>query len=56
MKNKYKRKTLQKVGEELEKKVLGPFVNVFFDTGGGGQLGCSFLWKGRGCWGGQGSC
>jgi len=28
VKNKYKRKTLQQVGEELEKKVLGPFVNV----------------------------
>jgi len=30
VKNKYKRKTLQQVGEELEKKVLGPFVYVFF--------------------------
>jgi hypothetical protein len=30
VKNKYKRKTLQQVGKELEKKVLGPFVNVFF--------------------------
>jgi len=31
VKNKYKRKTLQQAGEELEKKVLGlgPFVNVF---------------------------
>jgi len=29
VKNKYKRKTLQQVGEELEKKVLGPFVNVY---------------------------
>jgi len=28
VKNKYKRKTLQQVGEEIEKKVLGPFVNV----------------------------
>ena len=37
MKNKYKRKTLQQVGEELEKKVLGPFVNVttvLFDATG----------------------
>jgi hypothetical protein len=23
-------------------------------TGDGGQLGCSFLWRGRGGWGGQG--
>jgi len=23
-------------------------------TGVGGQLGCSFLWSGRGVWGGQG--
>jgi len=30
VKNQYKRKTLQHVGEELEKKVLGPFVNIFF--------------------------
>jgi len=29
VKNKYKRKTLQQAGKELEKKVLGPFVNVF---------------------------
>ena len=27
-----------------------------FYTGGGGQLGCNFLWSGRGGWGGQGSC
>jgi hypothetical protein len=26
----YKRKTLQQVGKELEKKMLGPFVNVSF--------------------------
>jgi len=25
-------------------------------TGNGGQLGCSFLWNGRGGWGGQGNC
>ena len=30
MKNKYKRKTLQQVCEELQKKGLGPFVNVIF--------------------------
>jgi len=29
VKNKHKGKTLQQVGEELEKKMLGPFVNVF---------------------------
>ena len=29
VKNKYNRKTLEQVGEELDKKVLGPFVNVF---------------------------
>jgi len=25
-------------------------------TGDGGQLRCSFLWSGRGGWGGQGNC
>jgi len=25
-------------------------------TGGEGQLGCNFLWSGRGDWGGQGNC
>jgi len=24
-------------------------------TGGEGQLGCNFLWSGRGDWGGQGN-
>jgi len=30
VKNKYKRKTLGQLGKELEKKMLGPFVYVFF--------------------------
>jgi len=25
-------------------------------TGDGGQLGCSFLWRGQGGWGGRGNC
>jgi len=29
VKNKYKRKTLQQVGEESEKKVIGPYVLRF---------------------------
>ena len=44
--------TLWQLGEWLEEKVLGAVCVCISCTGDGGQLGSSFLWRGRGGWGG----
>jgi len=40
----------------LEENAFGTFVLCISCTGDEGQLGSSFLWNGRGGWGGQSIC
>ena len=54
--NNYKGKNTAAVGwMAIEEGAWAVCVCISY-TGNGGQLGCSFLWNGRGGWGGQGNC